>query len=94
MPQENNDFSQLVTRFDRLDTKFDELRKELMASFVLKQVFDMALEARDKNFDELKKDFDDHKQAEMGKFQKYLLIFGGILGIISTAITLLQHFHL
>lgn len=91
---DSNDISQLVSRFDRLDNKFDDLRKELMASFVLKQVFDTVLAARDKEFDELKKDFDAHKQAEMGKFQRNLLILGGILGLISAFLNLLQHFHL
>jgi 3-dehydroquinate synthetase len=81
----------LVARFDKLDSKFDELRRELMASFVLKQVFDIAMEARDKEVAELKKEFDAQKQNEMGRTQRLVAIGGGVLGSIST---ILYIFHL
>lgn len=82
MPPED----QLLARFDRLDNKFEELRRELMASFVLKQVFDMALEARDKAFDELKKEFDTQKQNEMNRTQRLVAVVGGVLGLVSTVL--------
>jgi hypothetical protein len=84
------DLDQLINRFDRLDSKFEELRRELMASFVLKQVFDIAMEARDKEMEELKAELHRFKEHQMGALQRWVAIGGGLLGIISSAIYLLH----
>jgi hypothetical protein len=84
---------QILQQLNRLDVKFDELRRELMASFVLKQVFDAVMEARDKELSDLKQDYEEHKQNDMGKLQRNVLIGAGLLGAITSLINILHYFH-
>lgn len=81
---------QILLRFDRLDDKLDDFRRELMASFVLKQVFDAAIEARDKELKELKEALKEHEQQEMTRFSRWLTVCGGLLGIVSSILYLIS----
>jgi hypothetical protein len=88
----NDNLEQILNQLNHLDAKFEDLRRDLMASFVLKQVFDVAMAARDEQVKDLKYQFEQHRQNEMGKWQRYTLITGGALGIVTSILTLLHSY--
>lgn len=80
----------LNARFDKLDDKFESMRRELLASFVLKAVFEVELQVRAKEFTDLKKDFEEHAALELGKTQRLLILWGSAAGGISTGLYILH----
>lgn len=91
----------ILTRLDRADDKRDtyqqEIRKQLddlrawmMTAFVLKAVFEAELTTRDMSIKNLQKELDEHIQNEMSKPQRMIAVSGGVLGIITALISIVE----